>query len=350
MKISIPKLNPKKRALLCGIAAGLFIFMCATAAPADAIDDSLPENSPAAVKAGARQAIQSGLAREDIVKLTRAMLQNKFDEQQVRRALALMIEAKISGMPVQSLMNKAFEGMAKRVDPSLIVGAMETVHSRNAFAFQRAAKLSTEKSRTDNLGRMLAAGLAAGLSKEDADKITEMARQRAASMGSDQTYSLALECYQTARDVSRLGVLSPAATGMVTQALKKGFSHEDMRVMRNSFMAATRWSDPQELARSYSAAIQEGKGFPQGPRGVGGEGSDGGGQGASGHGSSGGGSGGSGPGSGDSGSSGGNAGGGSGGSGGSGSGSGGSGSSGSGSGSGGSGSSGSGSGGSRGKQ
>jgi hypothetical protein len=297
------------------VAAALFVVLFATAALGDEIDTSLPPDASQTVKASARQAIQGGLARQDVVKLTRDMLQNKFSDQQIQLAHALMIEAKISGMPVQPLMNKAFEGMAKSVPPLLIVNAMETVQSRNAFAFRRAARFSGEKFRTDNLGRMLAAGLAAGLSEEDADKITQKAQQRAGSMNSDQAYSLALECYQTARDVSRLGVLSPAATGMVIQALKKGFNHEDMRAMRNAFMTAARRSDPQELARSYSAAMREGKGFPEGPRGVNGEGSDGGGHGASGSGSSGSGSGGSGTGSGGSGSSGGNAGGGSGGSG-----------------------------------
>ena len=77
-----------------------------------------------------------------MVKLTRAMLQSKFNEQQIQLSHALMIEAKNSGLPVQPLMNKAFEGMAKNVSPPLIVSAMETVQSRNAFAYQRAARFS----------------------------------------------------------------------------------------------------------------------------------------------------------------------------------------------------------------
>jgi len=109
----------------------LFIMLFAAAALGDEIDDGLPPDTPQAVKAGARQAIQSGLAQEDVVKLTRAMLQSKFDEQQVQVAHALMVEAKNSDMPVQPLMNKAFEGMAKGVDPPLILGAMQTVQSRN---------------------------------------------------------------------------------------------------------------------------------------------------------------------------------------------------------------------------
>jgi hypothetical protein len=261
MKLSTLKLKPKNRAFLCCFAAGLSIFFLAISALADAIDDSLPENSPAAVKASTRQAIQNGLELQSVIKLTRAMQQNNFNEQQILLTHALMIEAKNSEIPVQPLMNKAFEGMVKNVPPSLIVNALETVQSRNAFAFQHAAKLTSDKSRTDNLGRALAAGLAAGLSGKDADKITEMARQRAGSMNSVQAYSLAMECYQTARDISRLGVSSTAVTNMVTQGLKKGFNPEDMRAMRNSFMMQVQHAEPQNLARGYAAAIQEGKGF-----------------------------------------------------------------------------------------
>ena len=93
----------------------LFIMLFATAAQG--------------VKASARQAIQNGLQQENVVKLTWAMLQRKFKEQQILQIHALMLEAKNNSMPVQPLINKAFEGMAKGVDPSLILGAMETVQS-----------------------------------------------------------------------------------------------------------------------------------------------------------------------------------------------------------------------------
>jgi hypothetical protein len=241
-------------------------------------------------------AAMQALEQENVVKLTRAMLQSKFNEQQIQLSHALMIEAKNSGMPVQPLMNKAFEGMAKSVSPPLIVGAMETVQSRNAFSYQRAARFAKNKSHTANLGRALSAALAAGFSKEDADKITNMLQQRAKSMKTDQAYSLALECFKTARDISRLGVSSQSVTNMLAGALNKGFNHQDMHAMRSAFMTQARQSQPQNLVRSYSAAIQEDKGFQEG-RGDG-EGSGGAGHGAAGSGGSGSGPGSGGPGSG----------------------------------------------------
>lgn len=272
MKVLIPKSKPENRTFgFIAVASALLVVLFATVALGDAIDDGLPANTPEAVKASTRQAVQSGLEPESVIKLTRAMQQNKFNEQQIQLAHVLIIEAKNSSMPVQPLMNKAFEGMAKSVPPSRIVNAMETVQSRNAFAFQRAAKLSGDKSRTQNLGRTLAAGLAAGLSEADADKITDMAQQRAGSMNSDQAYSLAFESYQTACDVSRLGVSSQAVTGMVTRALNKGFNPEDMRAMRSAFMMQAQHAEPQNLARGYAAAIQDGKGFHEGSGAAGGQ-------------------------------------------------------------------------------
>ncbi len=264
-----------RAASFSAVATLILLLLCAGAAMGDAIDDGLATDTPQAIKAGARQAIQNGLEQDGVVKLTRAMLQNKFTEQQVQLAYALMLEARSSGLPVQSLMNKAFEGMAKNVPPPMIVNAMEAVQSRNAFAFQHAAKLSNEKSHMENLGHTLAAGLAAGLSQEDADKITNMVQQRAGSMNSDQAYSLASECFETARDISRLGVSSQDVTGLVIQALSKGFNHEDMRAMHSSFMIQAQHSEPQNLARGYAAAIQEGKGFQQGPGGSGAHGGTG---------------------------------------------------------------------------
>jgi len=275
------------------IAAVILVALFATAALGDEIDDSLPPDTPQAVKAGARQAIQNGLQQDNVVKLTRAMLQNQFGAQQIQMVHALMIEAKNSGMPVQPLMNKAFEGMVKGVDPSLIVGAMEEVQSRNAFAYQHAARLSRNKSQTANLGQALSAALAAGFSKEDGGRITKMLQQQSQSMKSDRAYSLALESFITARDVSRLGVSSQAVTNMLVSALNKGFNHQEMQAMRSAFMTQARQSQPQNLAHSYSAAIQAGRGFQEG-RGGGGHEASGSGHsgGTSGGGNAGGGSGG----------------------------------------------------------
>ena len=269
------------------------MLMSAAIALGDTIDDSLPANSPTAVKASARQAIQSGLTPQPVIEITRAMLQHEFNEAQIQRAHALLVEAKVAGTPEQPLMNKAHEGIAKNVPPSMIMNAMETVQARHSFAFQHAAKLTDEPTRAQHLGQVMAASLAAGLSTEDADEIMGQIQQHARSTKPNQAYGLALESFQTARDVSRLGVSSEAVTGMISQGLSQGYSNEDMRALRSSFMMQAQHTEAQNLARGYTAAMQEGKGF-QGGAGIAGGQSGISGSGGAGSGGSGGGSGGSG--------------------------------------------------------
>jgi len=273
MKTIISLLSERENKICSIVAAvAVLVLLCATAAGGADIDESLPPNTPAAVKTSVERAIDSGLEEDAVVELTRAMLQNGFEPQQIQRAHALMAEANISHMPVMPLTSKAFEGMAKNVDPALILAAMEAVHSRNAFAFQIAARLSDNKEQTAMLGQSLSAGLAAGLEKDDADKIAKMIEHRSSAIKSDSAYSLALECFDTARDVSRLGVSSQAVTDMVAGALSKGFSGQDMRAMRGNYLAEARLSNPQELANRYAISIQAGKGVPAGSGGRAGDG------------------------------------------------------------------------------
>ena len=283
----------KTMARLPMVAVALLAVMFASSALGDVVDDSLPPDAPQMVKTSAREAVQNGLDQDSVGKLTRAMLQHRVEGQQIRHCHTLMIQAHNSGMPVEPLMNKAFEGMAKGVDPSLIVGAMEKVQARHSLAYRHAAQISGNKSRAANLGRELSAAMAAGFAPEEADRITQMIRQRAQTMQPDEAYNLALECFYAARDVSRLGVSSQAAANMLGGALEKEFDHQKMRAMRYAFMHQARQTEPQKLAHRFAESIQEGKGYERGPGpGNSGEGTGGPGPGRGGNGSSGGSSGG----------------------------------------------------------
>ena len=92
MKIFTLRMHESKNsAWRAAVASVLFVVLFSTAAPCGEIEDSLPPNSSDAVKASTLQAIQNGLAQENVVKLTRAMLQSKFNEQQIQLSHALMI-------------------------------------------------------------------------------------------------------------------------------------------------------------------------------------------------------------------------------------------------------------------
>jgi hypothetical protein len=168
---------------------------------------------------------------------------------------------------------------------------MERVQARYTLAYRHAAELSGNRAQTASLGNALSAAMAAGFAPEEADRITQMIRQRAQTMQPDEGYNLALECFYTARDVSRLGVSSQAAANMLGGALEKEFDHQKMRAMRYAFMHQARQSEPQKLAHRFAESIQAGNGFQKGPGhgpGSSGEGTGGPGPGRDGSGSSGG--------------------------------------------------------------
>lgn len=213
------------------------------------------------ISASARQVIRAGVDVGSVSEVTGVMLQNGFENEQILRAHAIMTEAHRAELPLQPIVNKVFEGVAKQVSPDIILNAMDAVRSRNDFAFSRAGLLVAQADKKGQLGRTLAAGIAAGLSFEDADRMVKTVQQRAESITSDQAHALALTAFETARDAARLGASSKAVADLVSQALSKGLSLADMQAMHQSFLSQSQHALPENLARSYASAIQQGKSF-----------------------------------------------------------------------------------------
>ena len=286
----------------------LFLLFYASSAFADEVDDRLPPGTPDKLKASTRQMILAGLKDDDAIKMTRSMLENKFTIDNTLEAQQIIMNALYEGLPLEPLKNKIFEGMAKNVKPDRIVRAMEMVLSRYTFAYGQAAVLTKEKTQIGRLGNTLSAALAAGLKNQDAAQICSMIQNKAQTMNSTAHNSLAFETLKTARDMARLNVASQAVADVLIQALQKDYRAEEMKSMRASFRSHSRTGSPQNLAKSFSKAIQQGKSIdgPEGPAdmehsgdlggsgGSSGSGGSGGSSGSGGSGGSGGGSGGSG--------------------------------------------------------
>jgi hypothetical protein len=290
----------------------IMVVIQASIVLADEVQQGLMGSASDQIKASARQVIRAGVDSSSVIDLTGVMLQNDFRSEQVLRAHEILINMHRAGLPVQPVVNKLFEGIAKHVPPATILNAMDRVRSRYDFSFSRAGLLTPQQDQKDRLGLALAAGLAAGLSFEDADGIVQaVLRQRTGSTHSDHANALALEAFEIARDVARLGVSSNATAGLVNQALGKGLGLAEMQAMHQSFSSQSQHTVPENLAKSYTTAIQQGisfqgqgavqggvHGMPGASPGHGGGDLSGnsGGSGGSGGGGTGGGSGGSGPG------------------------------------------------------
>ena len=298
-----------------------------------------------------------GVPEEQAEKMLSLMRQNSYKEQNLVRAQQTVLRAAEENIPTEPVMNKAMEGMAKQVPQEQVIGAMETVRNRYSYAYRLARSLTDDKRVIKPMAETIADCLAAGMTKQEMDKVVAQVRTQTRQQTKNQAADLSLQTALTVRSMVRLGA-SPADTAnTVGQALQQQFTAQNMEQLRNRFADETRNTSARQLAHQYAGSIGKsdgsgknrsdgkdsgknggsgGSGSGSGDSGSGGSGGSGSGgsgsgSGGSGGGSGSGGSGGSGSGSGDSGS------GGSGGSGSGGSGSG-SGGSGGGSGSGGSGS------------
>ena len=235
------------------ISAILLAFTAA--ASGDEIDESLPGSTPETLKRNARRMISQGLDPDRVIDLTRTMIQNRFTTDQALKAQEIVMTAQRNGLPPEPIMNKAFEGMTKRVQARQISAAMEKVRERYAYAYRQAAEITGRQARQAHIGNIVAGGLAAGLNERDVEKITRQLKARARTMETTQNETLAAEAFSTARDMARLGVPSHGATDLVHQALKHNYRVREMRRLREIFRNRSRRETSQGLAFRYARPL-----------------------------------------------------------------------------------------------
>lgn len=243
--------------------------------------------------------------------LNRTMDTAGFSAEQVLRVQSMIMTAQQQGLPADAVSSKVYEGIAKHVDPDRIVQALERVTSRYKYGYTLARKLTKKEKQAVELGNTMTAGIAAGLTRQDAEKLVNSLQLRSRQMNRNELYLLAEETMLTARDLSRQGVSSATTAEVVGKAVQKGFAANEMRTMRSTFSRQGAHGNHESLAKGYGTAIDHGaqardleghgtgsKGFG-GPNGSGdeagsGAGNEGSGSDDSGHGDSSGGSDGSG--------------------------------------------------------
>jgi uncharacterized protein YfaQ (DUF2300 family) len=236
------------------------ILFCASLAFGDEVEDKLSPMATEELKANTREMIRSGINSDDAIQMTKLMLQNRFNHQLILRAQHTIMNAHREGLPVGPIMNKAHEGMAKRVQHGNLVQAMERVRSRYTFAYQQAKTITQNRAQMHHMGNTIAQGLAAGMNQEDVGRIMQRFQHMTREMTRADAEELARETFMATRTMARLGVSSKAATDLVCQALQNRYTAREMKTMRNSFMTRSRNENPTNLAKSYANEIQGGKG------------------------------------------------------------------------------------------
>jgi hypothetical protein len=236
---------------------GVFFILAATAS-ADEVEQSL-SRLPALVQDRTREMIRAGVRTEDAVQLVQGMQANRFQEEQMLKAQAIVLEAHVKGFPPRPVVNKALEGMAKQVPPERVLQAMETVRSRYAFAYGQARSLTREKNHAERLGNMLAESLAAGFSEQDASQAVSRLQEHSPKSSPEHLNQLADACLSMARDMSRLGVSSHLTGQIISGAISNGLSTNDITSMHQSLLAQSQTHSAQSLAQGLVQGMQQGQ-------------------------------------------------------------------------------------------
>ena len=212
------------------------IFIGAGVAMADTVDQQLPKTATAQIKASTKQMVSRGFNTDNVINMTQLMLANNFSQQQILQAHAILMNAHQQGLPIEPIMSKAHEGMAKHIQAGNIVQAMEQVRSRYAFASKQARAVTHDKAKINQMATILAGSLAAGMNHEDAGRMMQVLQARAQNMTQTHSDELAMQTLMTARIMSRQGMQSQAVSDSVCQALQQGYNAQEMHNMRNTMM------------------------------------------------------------------------------------------------------------------
>ena len=112
-----------------------------------------------------------GIPEAQAQKMLTRMHQNRFQQQNIVSAQQTVMAAAQESLPTEPIMNKAMEGMVKKVQEQQVIRAMETVRNRHQYAYRMAKSLSADKETREKMANTIADCLTAGMSVQDMDRI-----------------------------------------------------------------------------------------------------------------------------------------------------------------------------------
>ncbi len=211
---------------------------------------------PQAVQANTDKMIESGLAGNEIILVTQAMVQARFAEQDIIRLQNAVMQAYGQGLPIAPLNDKILEGIAKHAAPPSIILAVERLTTRYTHALRLAAQLTGEKSRMSQWGLLIATGNAAGLPFEDLEKILQQVQTRSTTENEKKSNLLITETLTTARDMARRTVPPESVTQIISIAIAKGFNGNEMQELNRTFSTHARQNSLETVTRNCLTDLQ----------------------------------------------------------------------------------------------
>ena len=236
----------------------LGICLCSSLAFGDEVDRRLSTIGNEQIKAHTRAMINAGIPGDEAIRMTRLMIQNNYQYQNILRAQKILIDTVEDGLPDKPVMNKAYEGIAKNIQEDRVVEAMEKTRIRYSVAYRYAGTITQNPDRVNDIGKTIAESLTAGINNKDAHQIMERLQNSTRQMTGNNTEAFAEEIFLSLRDMARRSVLSKIATDVVGKALAHQYSVQEIRQMRHSFVSRSMNIDPTIVAIQYGHDIERG--------------------------------------------------------------------------------------------
>ena len=236
----------------------LAVCLCSSLAFGDEVDNRLSTIGNEQIRVHTRAVINAGIPGDDAINMTRLMIQNNYQDQNILRAQKILIDTVEDGLPDKPVMNKAYEGIAKNAQEDRVVEAMEKTRARYAIAYRYARSITQNPVRVNDIGKTIAESLTAGIHNTDAHQTMEKLQNRTQQMTRNNTEDFAKEIFLSLRDMARRGVLSKISTDVVSKALAHQYSVQEIKQMRHSFVSRSMNFDPTILAIQYGHDIEHG--------------------------------------------------------------------------------------------
>jgi len=210
------------------------------------------------VRAETRSMVQAGVDEDRAVEIAETMERGRLDGPSRAKVREMVREAVGRGLPLEPMIGKMNEGIAKGVDPHGIVRAVEKVQSRYAFAYRETRGLGFSREKTSQLADAVAQGLAAGMTERDVAAVLRSLREEKTAKREKDRFQVCEETALAIRDMARFGVPSDVVSETVLGALRQGYTAREMETLRSAFMNRARHEQPEAVARQFGEAIGSG--------------------------------------------------------------------------------------------
>ena len=176
-----------------------------------------------------------------------------FTTAQIEKIEQLTKVARKDGLPEGLVAGKLREGLVKRVSPVKIIGAIKQVTSRYHYAYEMSKQITKDKRKQIELGNIIAAGIASGMTKSHAETLVLQFKNFKGEVS--VRYNVAKESMLMARDLSRRGIGSETVKNAVEQTMQRGLNADDIHSLRGQFDQHGSQESVESFAQGHSEGI-----------------------------------------------------------------------------------------------